>query len=308
MTITHNFIGCDTSKHRLDVFDPAKRRWQAIANEADALRGFAAGLDTASSFVVMEATGHHDRLLRHALAQAGIAFARINPLQARRFAQAKGRLAKTDRIDAKGLSEIGAFLRPRADPAPEAERERLCGLARRRDQLVAMRAREMCHRDSAQDEDVQADIQAHLVELGTRIKALEQAIAALMAKGELAARGDLLKSAPGIGPVTAAALLAHMPELGRLSPKAAASLAGLAPHPNDSGQSHGARRLKGGRPHLRRALYMAALSAIKACQRFQSFFQTLSRRAGSKKLAILAVARKLLTALNAMIRDNKTFT
>lgn len=308
MTIHHNYIGCDIAKAMLDVFDPATGRLCRVANELVALEGFAATLDPQASFIVFEATGHHDRLLRHVLGAAGIAFVRLNPMMVRRFAQARGRLAKTDRIDARILSEMGAMFEPQADQPPCAERERLVALARRRDQLVAARATEWRHLAEAFDTAVIADIEAAISALDARIAALETDIRQHMrATGALAAQAERLTSAPGIGPVTALTLIAHMPELGTLSPKAIASLAGLAPCNNDSGTKHGRRGIRGGRPRVRKALYMAALGAIRANHRFKAFYSAIAARSGSKKSAIIAVARKLLTVLNAMQRDQKPF-
>lgn len=308
MTIHHNYIGCDIAKAMLDVFDPATGRLCRVVNERMALEAFAARLDPATSFVVLEATGHHDRLLRHVLAQAGIAFARLNPMMVRRFAQARGRLAKTDRVDARSLSELGAMFKPAADQPPCPGRERLAALARRRDQLVAARALELRHLGETVEATVIADIEAAIAGLSARIAALDAEIGGhVQASGELAERATRLASAPGVGPVTALTLLAHMPELGTVSPKAIASLAGLAPFNNDSGTRKGRRSIRGGRPRVRRALYMAALGAIRANARFKGFYSAAAARSGSKKSAIIAVARKLLTVLNAMQRDQKTF-
>jgi len=308
MTIHHNYIGCDIAKAALDVFDPRSGRLLRIANEEAALGAFLAGLDPAADFVVFEATGPHDRLLRHGLAAAGIAHARLNPLRVRRFAEARGRLAKTDRIDARSLSQMGTALRPAPDQPPCPAQERLAMLARRRDQLVEARARETRQRAAAGDAFVIADIEAAIAHLSARIEALETEIDRQMkSHGDLAHKASLLASAPGIGAVTALTLIAHMPELGTLSPKAAASLAGLAPCNDDSGKRHGRRRIKGGRPRVRRALYMAALGAIRATARFRAFYTALAQRSGSKKAAIIAVARKLIITLNAMMRDKTSF-
>lgn len=308
MTIHHNYIGCDIAKQMLDLFDPETGRLARVRNETVALRAFAATLDAASAFIVMEATGQYDRLLRHALAEAGIAFARLNPVMVRRFAEARGRLAKTDKLDARTLSELGAMFKPAADQPPCSERECLTALARRRDQLVELRAREWRHLCEAFDPAVIADIEAVVAFLDARIAALEADIRRQMDSiGDIAEQAARLASAPGVGPVTALTLIAHMPELGTLSPKAAASLAGLAPFNNDSGARRGRRPIKGGRPRVRKALYMAALGAIRKAERFRSFYTAIAQRSGSKKLAIIAVARKLLTVLNAMQRDQKTY-
>jgi transposase len=292
----------------LDIFDPSTGRLSRLANEPAALAAFAAGLDKATSFVVFEASGSHDRLLRHALWHAGIAFARLNPMRVRRFAQARGRLAKTDTLDARTLSELGAMFEPPPDRPPCPERERLVALVRRRDQLVETRAVERRHLSDAFDATVIADIEEAIAGLDLRIASLEAIIdRQLQANVDLASQAERLASAPGVGAVTASILIAHIPELGQTSPKAIASLAGLAPFNNDSGNRRGKRTIRGGRPRVRRALYMAALGAIRASARFREFYTAIAIRSGSKKIAIIAVARKLLTILNAMQRDKKAF-
>ena len=308
MTIHRNFLGCDISKQFIDVFDPRGHRRQRLRNERAALEGLAAGLDPDSDIVVLEATGSHDRLLRHVLAEHDVGYVRLNPMTARRFAQARGRLAKTDRIDARSLAEYGAAFQPAADAPPSPAREHLAALARRRDQLVEARAVELKHRTGAFEPAVTADIDAVIAVLDARIREIEVLIECqLQADPQLVRQAERLSSAPGVGPVTVLTVLAHMPELGRLSPKAAAALAGLAPFNDDSGQRTGRRCIAGGRPRVRKALYMAALGAIRANSRFTAFYNALAARSGSKKLAIVAVARKLLIALNAMIRDDKEF-
>ena len=308
MTIHRNFLGCDISKQFIDVFDPRGHRRQRLRNERAALEGLAAGLDPDSDIVVLEATGSHDRLLRHVLAEHDVGYVRLNPMTARRFAQARGRLAKTDRIDARSLAEYGAAFQPAADAPPSPAREHRAALARRRDQLVEARAVELKHRTDAFEPAVTADIDAVIAVLDARIREIEVLIECqLQADPQLVRQAERLSSAPGVGPVTVLTVLAHMPELGRLSPKAAAALAGLAPFNDDSGQRTGRRCIAGGRPRVRKALYMAALGAIRANSRFTAFYNALAARSGSKKLAIVAVARKLLIALNAMIRDDKEF-
>jgi transposase len=308
MTIHRTYLGCDIAKRFVDLFDPRSGKYQRVANEREALAGFAASLDPGRDIVVLEATGSHDRLLRYQLAARGVGHVRLNPMTARRFAQARGRLAKSDRIDARSLAEYGAAFHPAADAPPCPGRERLAALARRRDQLVEARAVELKRRADASEPIVLADIHAMIAVLDLRIRDIEAVIACeLRTDPDLAARSERLMSAPGVGPVTVLTLIAHMPELGRLSPKTAAALAGLAPINDDSGQRSGRRTIAGGRPRVRKALYMAALGAIRANLRFNQFYTALAARSGSKKLAIIAVARKLLTALNAMLRDNKAF-
>jgi transposase len=306
--IHHNHIGCDIGKQAIDIYDPLTCRWQRIDNTAPALTTFAATLEPGSSFVVMEATGGHDRLLRHCLSAFGIAHARINPVMVRRFAQARGQLAKTDRLDARILSQFGSLFKPDADQPPSMAHDELVSLARRRDQLVEFRAAELRHLGEAVSKIAVDDIKAGIADLDLRVTAIERAIQKLVAAdAALSATAKRLQSAPGVGPVTAIALMAHMPELGHLTPKTAASLAGLAPINKDSGKRSGHRSIRGGRPRLRRALYMAALAATHSKSRFRDFYTTIAARSGSKKIAIIAVARKLLTVLNAMQRDKTCF-
>lgn len=306
--IHQTYIGCDIGKDMIDVFHPDGSRWLRIGNRFEELGAFSATLDPACDFVVMEATGGHDRLLRHALSAAGVAHARINPVQVRRFAQARGRRAKTDRLDARTLSEFGALFKPQADQPPSTAHEELVSLSRRRNQLVDMRATELRHLSEEAHPLVAADIRAGIADLGRRIDAIEGAIIKLVnADAVLCAAVKRLQTAPGVGPVTAIALMAHMPELGQLTPKTAASLAGLAPFNRDSGKHNGRRSISGGRPLVRRALYMAALAATHSKSRFCSTYTAIAARSGSKKVAIIAVARKLLTILNAMQRDQKAF-
>ncbi|WP_313193647.1 IS110 family transposase [Shinella zoogloeoides] len=307
MTIHQTFVGCDIGKEAVDIFDPRTARFCRLSNSQAPLSAFAQRLDPATDFVVFEATGHCDRLLRLCLSQAGIAFARVNPKTARRFAEARGRLAKTDRIDARSLAEMGAMFGLTAEAPPCPVRERLAALARRRDQLVDARAIERKHLADVFEPAVRADIEAMIAVLGERIASIEAEIDEQMRNGHLAQQAHRLTSAPGVGKVTAVTLLAHMPELGSLSPKTAASLAGLAPFNDDSGKRSGRRRIKGGRPRVRKALYMAALGAIKASPHLRAFHQAVSARTGSAKAGIIAVARKLITILNAMQRDKTSF-
>ena len=307
MIIDYNYIGCDISKAVLDIYDPRSGKLCRVDNEPLSLKAFAQAL-AEDSFVVFEATGSHDRHLRRELSAAHIAYARLNPVMVRRFAQARGKRAKTDQIDARTLSQMGAMFTLRAGMAFDENRERLTALARRRDQLIELRALELRHLADTAEPLAQSDIQSLIADLGARIALLDAAIAShLKSDAGLAEQAQRLISAPGVGPVTALTLIAHMPELGQISPKAIASLAGLAPYNNDSGTKQGKRSIRGGRSRVRRALYMAALGAIRACNRFKTFYTAIAERSGSKKLAIIATARKLLTALNAMQRTKQNF-
>src|SRR5689334_12000956 len=174
MMIPPDVVGIDVSKHTLDVFDAGLGRWERVANTAEATAGLAAELAARGRFVVLEATGSYDRVLRRSLEAAGAPYARVNPGQARDFARAAGFLAKTDRIDARMLTRLGAALRPRpAEPADPA-RERLSRLSRRRDQLVAMRKQERARLDDLLEEDLLEGLQRHLAWISAEIAVLEK--------------------------------------------------------------------------------------------------------------------------------------
>ncbi|MER8618994.1 IS110 family transposase [Mesorhizobium sp. M1409] len=306
--IMQNYVGCDISKQWLDFFDETSGHSQRIDNQIEAIAAYVAGLYPGRDFVVMEATGVHDRLLRHALAKAGVAFSRHNPAHTHHYARSTARRAKTDRLDARMLSGYGRRYHPEAEPAPREEGERLQSLARLRDQLVEIRAKLKKQLSEAFDETVITEFEELIATFNTRIKALESRITEAIGQAEDMARDNaLMVSVPGVSKVTAFSLLAHLPELGLRSPKSIAALAGLAPFDNKSGKLNRRSQIQGGRARVRRALYMAALGAIRACERFRVFYSATAARSGSKKLAIIAVARKLLVVLNAIIRDKKAF-
>lgn len=308
MTIHPDALGIDIAKHHLDIFDPRGGGVRRIANTAEAAATLAAGLTKRGCLVVMEATGRYDAALRQALATAGVAHARVNPEQARDFARAIGRRAKTDAIDARMLAEMGRRLVLRPESPPDPERERLAALNRRRDQLVAMRKQEGTRRAECDEPGLGASLDEHLAWLDAAVARLNREIAAaISASPALCRTATLLRSAPGVGPVTATVLLAAMPELGRASPKAVAALGGLAPYNNDSGARTGQRSVRGGRKRVRDALYMAAVSAARTKTRLGDFHRALRHAGKPPKLALIALARKLLTILNAVARDKTAF-
>jgi transposase len=305
MMITPGFIGIDVGKQYLDLFDGMARR---IPNTPEAIAAWVGGL-AGTEFVLFEATGRYDRQLREQLGKAGIGFARVNPAQARAFAHSIGRLAKTDKLDARVLAMMGQALQPSPHQPGSAARDKLAELHKRRDQLVDMRQRERTRQHEQTDIDVAAGIAAHIDWLTQGIGQMEAAIAALIkASAELAEDWRLLRSIPGVGPVTATTLLALMPEAGSRSPKTIAALAGLAPINNDSGQFRGKRAIRGGRPRVRKALYMAALATIRASGRFAARYNAMIAQGKPAKLVLIAIARKLITIVNAVLRDKTPFS
>lgn len=308
MKIHPGFIGCDVCKHHLDIFEADGSRTRRIDNSDEAIAAWLAGLPARPDrHIVFEATGRYDRRLAAMLQARGLRFSRVNPARARDFARALGVMAKTDRIDARVLAAMGQALDPAQTPARDAARDALAGLHKRRDQLVAMRQKEKVRLADAGPQE-RTSLERHLGWLDAEIAEVEaQRDALVSADAELARLNRLLRSIPGIGPVAAATLLALMPELGTASPKALAALAGLAPFNVDSGRFRGHRTIRGGRRRVRNALYMAAVSAWRSKTRLGTFAQTLIDRGKPFKLAMIALARKILLTANAILRDQIPF-
>lgn len=308
MIITRGFIGIDVSKHHLDVFEGGCGRSERIANTPEALASLVARWKDGGVFVVFEATGHYDAHLRSTLTAASLAFARVNPSRARDFARAAGFLAKTDRIDARMLAAMAQALAPVPAAGADHDREALALAHKRRDQLVHIRQQERTRRTECHDAVLRADIEAHLQWLDMRIAQWDEEIRRLLAQCErLRLIARLLRSIPGIGPVAATTLIALMPELGVLQSKQVTAIAGLAPFNIDSGQFRGLRRIKGGRKRVRDALYMAAVAATRSHDRFSAIYRRLRAAGKPAKVALIAVARKLLVIANAVLRDKTAF-
>jgi len=300
-------VGIDVSKHHLDIFDEAIDASERIDNATQAITQLVARW-RCDTLVVFEATGVYDLELREALRQAGVRFARINPARARDFARASGQLAKTDPIDARMLAAFARAMTPATEQVATPARNALARLAKRRDQLVSMRAQEKNRRSEAEDRAMAERIGRLIAVLDDEIAEIEAEISALIkAEQEIAEDAQLMRSLPGIGPVACMQLLAQMPELGRVGPKQVAALAGLAPFNVDSGTYRGKRKIGGGRKRIRDALYMAALNAVRRADPFKAFYERLRKAGKPAKLALIAVARKLLTVLNAMMRDRKPY-
>jgi transposase len=305
--IALRYVGIDVSKHQLDIFDEAVGVPERIANATQAITQLVARW-RCDTLVVFEATGVYDLELREALRQAGIRFARINPARARDFARASGQLAKTDPIDARMLAAFARAMKPITEQVATPVRNALARLAKRRDQLVAMRAQEKNRRSEADDRAMVGRIGRFIEVLDGEIAEIEADISALIkAEQEISEDAQLMRSLPGIGPVACMQLLAQMPELGQVGPKQVAALAGLAPFNVDSGTYRGKRKIAGGRKRVRDALYMAALNAVRRADPFKAFYTRLREAGKPAKLALIAVARKLLTVLNAMMRDRKPY-
>jgi transposase len=299
-----NSVGIDVSKRWLDVALHPGGETRRVSNDAPGLKALAGWLGPhRDAAVVLEATGGFERGAVAALQAAG--FARvcvINPRQARDFARASGRLAKTDALDAAVLARFAAAMDPRPAPAADPQRETLAGWVTRRGQVVEMITMESNRLHLCRNKEIRAGIQEMLRMLRARLRKIEAALEKAGAAWKQGAeRMEAMREVKGVGPVTAATVAALMPELGRTNRRQIAALAGVAPLNCDSGEQAGKRSCWGGRAPVRKALYMAALSAIRHEAEMKAFYLRLVGK--GKKKAIVACMRKLLVWLNAKVRD-----
>jgi len=303
-------IGVDISKDHLDVCrwpDGAARRF---ANDRRGHRALLAWLGAGEiARVVYEPTGPYHRGFERALAAQGLPLARVNPRQARRFAEAIGKRAKTDRADAAMLARMGALLEPEPRPAasPLLDKLRELHLARRalvKDRTAARNREKVLSLPLLRRQNT-----ARLKQIETQLAAIDRELEALIAsEPELARRFDILRSIPGISNLAAFALLIDMPELGSLDQRQAASLAGLAPITRQSGAWSGRASIRGGRSSLRQALYMPALVAARFNPDLKAKYHQLVAAGKPPKVALTAVMRKLIILANALIRDRRRWT
>jgi transposase len=302
------FVGIDVSKRSLDGRlrpGPAFQQPNTPAGIAQIVTLLTARPTT---LVVVEATGGLEGPLVQALQQAAIPVAVVNPRQARAFAEAGGELAKTDRIDAAMLAFFAETFRPQPQRPGDAATDQLEALVRRRCQLIDMRTMERNRLGNCTDTRVRTDIQAHLDWLQERLDQADRELAeAIRDHPTWQARAQLLRSIPGIGPVVSQTLVASLPELGTLAARPLAALVGLAPFARESGQWRGARRIFGGRAEVRAKLYMAAVTASRSAGVLGAFYQRLRAAGKRAKVALVAVARKLLTIANAVVRSGQAF-
>jgi transposase len=304
------WVGIDVSKEWLDVVVLQEQvragQWRC-GRSGDALAQLAAQLLAyRPQGVVLEASGGLEARVIAALAAAGLEVIRVNPKRARDFARAQGLLAKTDALDAYALALLGACLQPAARPWPEPERQRLQAWVARLQQLTEQRAAERTRLHQTEPPELRESLERVIDFLSQELTRLEREMSAWIEQSaDWKAQEQLLRSAPGVGVKTARVLLAQLPELGRLNRRQIAALAGLAPYACDSGQWRGRRSIRGGRSAVRAALYLAAWTAIRTCPRLRAFYHGLVAHGKARQVAVIAVARKLLVALNEMNRSNQ---
>ena len=299
------FVGIDVAKTQLAIaVRPSGEHWMAPNDEAGIAPLVTRLHELGPTLVVLEATGGLEIPLAAALAATGIPLAVVNPRQIRDFARAMGRLAKTDTLDAEVTALFAERVRPQARPLPEPERSHLAELVGRRRQIIEMIGMETNRRGQAVDKHLAKRLDRHVVFLEKELADVDRDIGqAIQSSPAWRAAEALLKSVPGIGDVTARTLLAELPELGTIGRQQLAALVGVAPINRDSGLMRGRRAIAGGRTSVRNVLYMAALTAIRRRSPFRAFYDRLTSRGRPKKVALVAVMRKLLTTLNAIVRD-----
>ncbi|MDE3177236.1 MAG: IS110 family transposase, partial [Pseudomonadota bacterium] len=302
------FVGVDVSKSWIDIADTAGRK-QRVANEACVIAAAFAGPWSNCAAIVCEATGGYERALMDVAQAQGLPLRRVHPNRAHAFAKASCGLAKTDALDAKMLAKFAAFMADEpAPPLPGPQTRELAALVARLVQLTDLRQSETCRSQMEPAAAVKASIGAVLQILGEQIKAMQKAIDAFIAADPvLKANNAILRSCKGVGPKSAQAILAMLPEIGRLDRRTIAALVGVAPITRSSGSSINAASITGGRKALRDILFMAALCASSHNPTFKAFYDRLRADGKPHKLAIVAVIRKLVVTLNAMVKSRQTF-
>ena len=298
-------VGIDVSKATLvSAVSSTGESWSSATTPA-ALETLVARLQAlAPTIVVVEATGGYERPLVAACVAAGVAIAVVNPRQVRAFAQALGRTAKTDAIDAHVLAEFGARVQPTARALTDRATQALAALVLRRRQLIEMLGMERRRLDQAPPTGkITRELRTHIRWLERHIDDVDEAMGtAIRASPVWRVQDDLLRSVPGIGPTTARTLLAELPELGRLDRRRIAALVGIAPYNCDSGRHRGQRHIWGGRAPVRAVLYMAAVSAAQHNPVLRRFYRRLRDAGKPAKVALVATMRKLLTIVDTMLR------
>jgi transposase len=304
-SLSSQFAGIDVSKDGLDAAVSSSGTVRRFPNSQEGVDQLIAFLgEQPPALAVLEATGGYEMVAALALSVAGIPVAIVNPRQVRDFAKATGVLAKTDAIDARVLASFAERVRSEPRLLADEQQRDFAELAARRRQLVGLLVAENNRLASARAEVVRKSIKAHVVFLEKQLGRVEEEIGSAIRDSPLwREKDELLQSVPGVGPAVSRTLLAELPELGSLGRGEIAALAGLAPYNNDSGRFRGRKTIRGGRAPVRSALYMAALVASRYNATFREFYQRLLEKGKAKKLALAAVARKLLVTLNAILRD-----
>lgn len=298
-------VGVDVGKSQLDLYLLERDRALTVPNEEQAIHTFIRSLKRYRiERIVVEATGRLEQPFVRAALAAGLPVIVVSPLKIRRFADVIGQLAKTDAIDARLIAQFAATVKPVARPASDANAQAIKDLVVRRRQLTSLRTMEK-NRRQVMPQELKSSIDRIIKLLNQELKILEQSIDdAVDQHAASRHKRELLTSMPGVGNSVAATLIGDLPELGSLDRREIASLTGVAPFNRDSGKLRGKRRIRGGRAQSRTALFLSAMSATRFNPDIKRFYERLLSTGKHKKVALIACIRKIVTALNAMLRDN----
>ena len=300
------YVGIDVSKDRLDVaVTPNERTWQ-VSNDEEGINQLVVTLKQLSpGLIVLEPAGGYEAPIAVSLATEGLNVAVVNARQIRDYARAVGRMAKTDKLDALIMAGFAATIKPQARPLGDEESRRIKAKVSRRRQLLEMLKAEKCRLNTAHG-DVKPNIIAHIEWLRKETSDIDRELKQEIKDSPVWREKDkLLQSVPGVGKVTSSTLLAELPELGKLNRKEIAALVGVAPLNRDSGLMKGKRIIWGGRASVRAALYMAVLTGTRFNPVLREFYQRLLVKGKAKKVALVACMRRLLTILNAIIKQQR---
>lgn len=298
------YVGVDASLKSLDLF--GLPRFKQLPNTAAAHQKLLQRLPP-HAHVIMEASGGCEHVLWLTLLRASVKVSRVNPTRVRHYARANGQRAKTDQLDAELLARFGEGVRPAPDVLPTEEMLELQSLVGRREQLVAVHAQQQVQYKQQRSEVLKQQAKELMGFLDRQIRTIEKAIQKLVDASELRFKARRMEQLPGVGTVTSATLLALMPELGQHSDKRLCALAGLAPHPYDSGPMKGQRHIQGGRWRVRRVLYMAAICSLTHNPILKEHYKHLRQKGKPAKVALTALMRKILCVLNKLL-SNPNFT
>ncbi len=307
-TSSETYVGIDVAKDRLDIAVLGERGEKQVDNNQAGIACLVQQmLELQPELIVVEATGGYQRGVVEALFGAGLAVAVVNPARVRQFARACGLLAKTDKLDAQVLAVFGQRVQPRRYESKSEAGKQLSALLVRRRQLDEMLKAEQ-NRLRTISPSLRGSVERIIACLKDEKKLLDEQTQQFMKEQEeWQEQTEILSSAPGVGKVTTATLLAELPELGKMDRKKIAALVGVAPMNYDSGRKRGYRKTKGGRGDVRSVLYMSTLVATRYNPLIQTQYQQLLKRGKLKKVALTACMRKFLTILNAMLRDSQPF-
>lgn len=309
-TIVEKFVGIDVSKSTLDVcIEPDEKTLHVAYDEAGIKQIVDRLKEVSSTLIVIEATGGLEIRIATELASKGLQVAVINPRQARDFAKATGRLAKTDQVDAAMLAAFAKAIRPQARPLRDEDTCALNDMVSRRRQLIDMRVQETLRLGTAASKPLQKNLSKHIAWLDKQIAEIDADLTKRLRNSDVwRIKDDMLRGIPGVGAVTTLTVLAKCPELGTLNRREIAALTGVAPLANDSGKHRGKRFIWGGRADVRAVLYMAAVSAIRCNEPIKAFAERLKKAGKPPKVVIVACMRKLLTIMNSMLKNNEPWS